>query len=331
MDNTTEIRTRRKIPENERIAIFEVWGNKCVYCHEPTPAVHIDHIYPFAKGGTCELENLVPSCEMHNLLKSDSILTEAGMELLLTKAKEKAPRIRQRIETHHLSITPTVSTPTLMDKNLIYNKSEFPVYFNTNISLRGIRVFITLLQHNTDDILFSEINRNIHLSMDDMTNVIIELSNFSPSWAKMENVFDDIRILNDSQWMIEYKLNRRFIDHFNALYNFDFNNKILNEFRSKYSLLLYMYFMNYRCNKGSVILSVSDLRDLLLIDKELYDRWGNIRQRVIYPAFEELKSYGIHCSIAATTRRGKKTSKIKINFDQTAARQLPYRQNNNFK
>jgi hypothetical protein len=314
-NNGNKMRTRRNIPENERIAIFEAWGHKCVYCRDQ--AMHIDHIYPFAKGGVCELENLVPACEKHNLFKSDSVLTEAGMELLLTKAKEKAPIIRKRIESYSSSTKPIATTPGLMDRNLTYTKSEFPVYVNKNISLRGIKVFLILLQNGGGNILFSELNRSIHLTVDDLTHVIMELYNFSPKWAEMESVFDDICISSDGQWMIKYSINPCFVDHFNKIYNSTFGSIRLDKFRSKYSILLYMYFMNYKCNKGSVTLSISNLRNLLLIDEELYDKWGNIRQKILYPVFDELKSYGMYSSITDIVKRGKKTEKIKIAFDKT--------------
>jgi 5-methylcytosine-specific restriction endonuclease McrA len=49
-------------------------GPGCTYC--PAPATHVDHVYPFARGGAETDENLVPACAECNMGKTARLLTE---------------------------------------------------------------------------------------------------------------------------------------------------------------------------------------------------------------------------------------------------------------
>jgi 5-methylcytosine-specific restriction endonuclease McrA len=63
--------SRRRLPENARLAIFEKYNFKCAMCNVPLTLVtpHIDHIKPLAKGGKNEESNYQPLCETCNLRK----------------------------------------------------------------------------------------------------------------------------------------------------------------------------------------------------------------------------------------------------------------------
>ncbi|MFF7130690.1 HNH endonuclease [Streptomyces sp. NPDC008240] len=63
---------RSEIPAAVRRAV-EAEG-PCVYCGAEASVV--DHIKPWARGGTHDLSNLVPSCASCNFSKSDRLLTE---------------------------------------------------------------------------------------------------------------------------------------------------------------------------------------------------------------------------------------------------------------
>ena len=63
--------SRRRLPENARLAIFEKYNFKCAMCDVPLTLVtpHIDHIKPLAKGGKNEESNYQPLCATCNLSK----------------------------------------------------------------------------------------------------------------------------------------------------------------------------------------------------------------------------------------------------------------------
>ncbi|MDR2585138.1 MAG: HNH endonuclease [Prevotellaceae bacterium] len=63
---------REPIPRLEVEAIYSRDGGKCVFCGS-TEKIHIDHIIPFSKGGSNEVENLQLLCQKCNLEKSNKI------------------------------------------------------------------------------------------------------------------------------------------------------------------------------------------------------------------------------------------------------------------
>jgi hypothetical protein len=71
----------RQIPESIRRAVHERDGGACVRCGDrpPTVELHVDHIYPWSKGGSNDLSNLQLLCERCNLSKGAKV--EDGMSL----------------------------------------------------------------------------------------------------------------------------------------------------------------------------------------------------------------------------------------------------------
>lgn len=58
--------------------IWERQHEKCAYCGTRRQLKHmtVDHIIPFSKGGTDDIENLQCTCKMCNRLKSDMLPSE---------------------------------------------------------------------------------------------------------------------------------------------------------------------------------------------------------------------------------------------------------------
>lgn len=50
-----------------RAKVFALKGSQCVYCG--ADASHVDHKTPRARGGTNDLDNLVPACALCNVAK----------------------------------------------------------------------------------------------------------------------------------------------------------------------------------------------------------------------------------------------------------------------
>ena len=69
---------KRDIPLKLRLKVFQRDNHKCVLCGA-SPAIdaniqlHVDHIYPFSKGGKTEFENLQTLCQNCNWGKGDEI------------------------------------------------------------------------------------------------------------------------------------------------------------------------------------------------------------------------------------------------------------------
>lgn len=63
---------RKSTGKRLRFKVFERDGFTCQYCGKKPPEVllHIDHIYPVAKGGATEIDNLITACADCNLGKS---------------------------------------------------------------------------------------------------------------------------------------------------------------------------------------------------------------------------------------------------------------------
>jgi hypothetical protein len=60
---------KRKIPNRLRKAVYERDGRKCRYCATETGPFHIDHIFPWSRGGRHELDNLCVACVSCNAIK----------------------------------------------------------------------------------------------------------------------------------------------------------------------------------------------------------------------------------------------------------------------
>lgn len=68
----------RYIPKAVRIAVFERDQDTCQYCGITGVEMHIDHVQPFSRGGSNDIENLKLACAPCNISKRDKTLEEWG-------------------------------------------------------------------------------------------------------------------------------------------------------------------------------------------------------------------------------------------------------------
>lgn len=67
---------RAKVSNKMRFAVYQRDGYRCRKCGRKTNDLEVDHIFPIAKGGKTEFNNLQTLCHKCNALKSDTV--EAG-------------------------------------------------------------------------------------------------------------------------------------------------------------------------------------------------------------------------------------------------------------
>lgn len=69
--------TRRKaIPTATRKFVHQKYGGRCAYCGAEISlkGMHVDHLRSLKRGGTNELDNLMPACSLCNTYKGSSCL-----------------------------------------------------------------------------------------------------------------------------------------------------------------------------------------------------------------------------------------------------------------
>ena len=89
---------RRQIRQDERLALKKAWGNACAYCEKPVDSFEVDHIVAYARGGSCDLENLCITCSSCNRRKSATPLPKMYEGLLLSLAARKVKKIEVMLE-----------------------------------------------------------------------------------------------------------------------------------------------------------------------------------------------------------------------------------------
>lgn len=70
--------SRPAIPLSIRQQVYDRDGAVCAYCGDSDCDLHIDHIYPWSRGGTHALENLTLACPPCNMSKGAKTLDEWG-------------------------------------------------------------------------------------------------------------------------------------------------------------------------------------------------------------------------------------------------------------
>jgi hypothetical protein len=90
---------RRQISQIERLALKKAWGNACAYCEKPVDSFEVDHIVAYARGGSCDLENLCVTCHSCNRRKSATPLPKMYEGLLLSLAARKVKKIGAMLES----------------------------------------------------------------------------------------------------------------------------------------------------------------------------------------------------------------------------------------
>lgn len=69
---------RTPIPLAMKATVAERDGKECRYCGSTDGPFHIDHVFPWSKGGEHKPANLVMACRPCNLKKRDKTLKELG-------------------------------------------------------------------------------------------------------------------------------------------------------------------------------------------------------------------------------------------------------------
>jgi hypothetical protein len=72
----TKVGRRVAIPLTIRQQVFVRDGHQCVYCGNCVGPFHLDHVFPFSRGGSDTADNLAVSCQTCNLSKGDKTLEE---------------------------------------------------------------------------------------------------------------------------------------------------------------------------------------------------------------------------------------------------------------
>jgi 5-methylcytosine-specific restriction endonuclease McrA len=70
--------TPRNIPDWQllRLSVFQRDNYTCVYCGVTPKSLHCDHVVPYSKGGSSDIENLATSCPSCNMSKGDKTIEE---------------------------------------------------------------------------------------------------------------------------------------------------------------------------------------------------------------------------------------------------------------
>lgn len=74
---------RRPLSKRIRFEVFKRDQFTCLYCgaHPPAAILHVDHVQPFSKGWTDDLDNLVTACQACNAGKSNHLLSSVPLSL----------------------------------------------------------------------------------------------------------------------------------------------------------------------------------------------------------------------------------------------------------
>ncbi len=69
---------QRNIPEWQslRLSVFQRDNYTCVYCGVKPESLHCDHVIPYSRGGSNDLDNLATSCPSCNKSKGSKMLSE---------------------------------------------------------------------------------------------------------------------------------------------------------------------------------------------------------------------------------------------------------------
>ena len=68
---------RGKVSNKMRFAVYQRDGYRCRRCGNSSDRLEVDHIFPIAKGGKTNFDNLQTLCHRCNLMKSDTVGADA--------------------------------------------------------------------------------------------------------------------------------------------------------------------------------------------------------------------------------------------------------------
>ena len=79
---------KRQLTDEEKEYVLRRDGRRCFATGHQIPdgdAVQFDHIYAFTKGGSSEIDNIAPMCELHNKQKSTLALADFRTKLRMNQ------------------------------------------------------------------------------------------------------------------------------------------------------------------------------------------------------------------------------------------------------
>lgn len=95
---TSNPKRERSVTPRKRFETLKRDKFTCQYCGAKAPdaILHVDHIVPFSKGGTCDIMNLVTSCADCNNGKSDKRLSD---DAVVVKSRKQAELSQHKKQT----------------------------------------------------------------------------------------------------------------------------------------------------------------------------------------------------------------------------------------
>ena len=92
------------LKQNAKCRSYELWGYECPYLES---SIHIDHTFPFSRGGVTQAENAMYLCREHNLSKS------TDLHMIPWEALRGKSWIKQSLEA-------TIKSAQSRTKNVMY-------------------------------------------------------------------------------------------------------------------------------------------------------------------------------------------------------------------
>lgn len=80
---------RKVFPQKTKAQVWNLTNGRCYFCggHLEENKWSIDHFHPLARGGTNQINNLVPSCRGCNASKGDGTIEELRLRYQIKMAK----------------------------------------------------------------------------------------------------------------------------------------------------------------------------------------------------------------------------------------------------
>lgn len=104
----------------DRRAVLEKYGGRCAYCgrtltagRKGDTAFQVDHLHPRYLGGTDDLDNLVPACQLCNRYKVTYSVEQLREQLSLIPARLER-QSSYRLAVAHGLILPTGKKPKFL-------------------------------------------------------------------------------------------------------------------------------------------------------------------------------------------------------------------------
>lgn len=88
---------RQAIPKSIRNAVKAKFDGRCAYCGQSANRLVIDHLVAVVRGGTNEIDNLMPSCFSCNNFKMSFSLEQFREELRLQVHRARAHSLNFRL------------------------------------------------------------------------------------------------------------------------------------------------------------------------------------------------------------------------------------------